>query len=152
MKARRKNRVMAKLRTGNDPILSTICTLVDKADNVSGMIRDMMHILTNNENGVGLAAPQAGHAKRILIMKELSHSFLVMINPVIVGQMPETATKTEYCLSYPGIGRNIKRHLNILVRYSSERGTLIESDFTGFQARIIQHEIDHLNGKCAVKP
>lgn len=150
MKTRRRNRVMAKIRTGNDPILSTVCEEVKDGEDVSGIIRDMMHILTNSETGVGLAAPQAGHAKRIAIIAS-KDGWLVLVNPVTKSKTIETETRAEGCLSYPGILKTIKRPLGITIDFQTEGGRKVESmGVDGFEARIIQHEIDHLNGKCKV--
>jgi peptide deformylase len=100
---------------------------------------------------VGLAAPQAGHLKRVIVVKdEICGKFTVMVNPVIIEWSDDLITKEESCLSYPGESKKIARFRWIEVEYIDEDGDRASDVFAGQQARIIQHEIDHLNRKCRV--
>ena len=147
----RRKRVTAKLVIAPNEILTKVCEPVADGEDVSGIIRDMMHILTNSKNGVGLAAPQAGHLKRIIIVKESDCAYLVMINPSIKQNSGSFVTIDEGCLSYPGTYKPIERITSILANYKTEGGSCVENArFDNFQARIIQHEVDHLNGRCKV--
>ncbi len=147
----KRNRVTAKLRTYPDPILKQVCEPVEDGEDVSGIIRDMMYILTTNKTGVGLAAPQAGHLKRIIIVEYPKTRFIVMINPTFRKLRSGIITMDECCLSYPGVTKSVERFGSIGVNYEIESGLVFsESRFDNFPARIIQHEIDHLNGKCQV--
>jgi peptide deformylase len=142
----RRNRIKAKLRLYPDPILTQVCEPVEDGEDVSGIIRDMMHILTNSKSGVGLAAPQAGHLKRIIIYRSYGGTYIVMINPTILEYSDETITEVEGCLSYPNKWTRIKRHKSILATCSNYS----KAYHAKYEARIIAHEIDHLNGKCKV--
>ena len=146
----KRNRVKAKLRLYPDPILKAVCEPVGDDEDVSGVIRDMMYILTNSKTGVGLAAPQAGHTKRVIVVSDLGF-FTTMINPIVTQTCSRCTIREEYCLSYPGQRKKIKRPDEIMVTWTSERGVhFIDNPFSDFTARIIQHEIDHLDGKCKV--
>ena len=137
-------------------MLTTVCEVVFGIEtDVSGIIRDMMCILTNSKNGVGLAANQAGYAKRIIIITDSIQDWLPMINPKIIERSDDMVMGTESCLSYPGRSKNIERHKSIEVAYRTINPTsgeteVFEETFRGWLARIIQHEIDHLDGQCIV--
>ncbi len=149
-KSNRRKRVRAKLRLYPDPILKVVCEPVHDDEDVSDVIRDMMYILTNSKSGVGLAAPQAGHTKRVIIVKP-KDGWQSMINPLITSKRGRKCWATECCWSYPGRIRNIARPEEIAIDWTSERGvTFICEIYHDFTARIIQHEIDHLDGKCKV--
>lgn len=146
---KKRKRVTAKLRLFPDPILTQVCEPVADGEDVSGIIRDMMYILTNSKHGVGLAAPQAGHLKRIIIISPNGFPE-VMINPEIVTWKNTNHIEKEGCLSYPGITKEISRHREITICYSNSETKKHIETFYDFPARIILHEIDHLNGKCKV--
>lgn len=145
----KRNRCKAKLRLYPDPILKAVCEPVGDDEDVSGIIRDMMHILTNSKTGVGLAAPQAGHKKRVIIVS-FAGFYETMINPHIVARSGEKVVQNEGCLSYPGIYKDIERAAWVDVHYYDEKGEQQDGVVYDFDARIIQHEIDHLNGQCKV--
>ena len=94
--------------------------------------------------GAGLAAPQIGVLKRVIAIK--SKKPYVMFNPII-GKKPSPMTITEEgCLSIPGERIRIPRRKNIIVKYQDLFGKTQVKKFSGMDARVIQHEIDHLNG------
>ena len=147
----KRKRVTAKLIIAPNPILTQVCEPVADGEDVSGIIRDMMHILTNSKHGVGLAAPQAGHLRRIIIFKHPEKGFMPIINPVIGEYFGKDVTEVEGCLSYPGVHKRVKRSMGIIIDGDMEDGTKETGNIiTTFSARIIQHEIDHLDGKCKV--
>jgi peptide deformylase len=131
-----------------DPILSTVCKPVLSNENVAHIVRDMMDILANNKNGVGLSANQAGHAKRIIIIKSKSE-YSTFINPIITRSSLEKNERREWCLSYPNQSAIIKRS-NVITLTTLHAGENDKTVYSGFKARIIQHEIDHLDGICKV--
>jgi peptide deformylase len=99
--------------------------------------------------GVGLAAPQVGIAKQIAVVNpepEAEKTLIKMANPRIVWTSDETETLEEGCLSVPGIRGEVVRHSSIEVAYQDEQGNERTLKAEGLLARIIQHEIDHLNG------
>ncbi|MBX3085602.1 MAG: peptide deformylase [Anaerolineae bacterium] len=105
---------------------------------------------------VGLAAPQIGVMKRIFGVRlgykddqpenEDMQPPIILINPEILEEAPEVERGWDACLSIPGMMGYTERNLKIRVRYMDEDGKTQEREFEGFDARAVQHEIDHLNG------
>ena len=111
------------------------------------LIKDMFEAM-DEEEGIGLAAPQIGVLKRILVVsiKERNFERLALINPVISSFSEETVVMEEGCLSVPGINMDVRRPAKIILRGLTRSGRLVEIDASGLLARVIQHEIDHLDG------
>ncbi len=101
------------------------------------------------EEGVGLAAPQVGVSKQVAVVNsepENEKTLIKMINPIIVSTSDETGSFEEGCLSVPGIRGNVIRPVAIEIHYQDETGEKHELKAEGLLARVIQHEVDHLNG------
>jgi peptide deformylase len=99
--------------------------------------------------GIGLAAPQVGHLLRLVVMDlvpEKVNTPYVLINPEIIAQSDEKATREEGCLSLPDQYADVTRPAWVKVRYQDEHGTKKEIEGEGLLAACLQHEIDHLNG------
>ncbi len=118
------------------------------------LIADMIETM-HHADGCGLAAPQVGVSKRILVVDgdDLSDRFPAlkgfhreMINPRFTFESEETCAYEEGCLSIPSVDAEISRPAKIRVRYISPDFEEKEEDFEGFAARMIQHEMDHLDG------
>lgn len=126
--------------------------------NIKKIISEMAKCLESQKDpqGVGLAAPQIGLKLRLFIMKPLTNSkHQTLINPKILSFFDKKQTKTskktvksklEGCLSIPRIWSPIKRRYGINIEYTDLNGNIIKKTFTGYQAIIVQHEIDHLDG------
>lgn len=106
-------------------------------------------------NGVGIAAPQVYVSKRVIIVASRANprypdapemDAVVMVNPEILEQSEVTVLGEEGCLSVPNERGQVARAETIKVQYFTLQGELVETVFQGFPARIVQHEIDHLNG------
>ena len=97
------------------------------------------------DSGVGLAAPQVGVSKRIIVIDGEEGGLIVLINPVIVQSEGEVVEE-EGCLSIPGIYSQVKRSSKVTVKALNENGDSIEITKEGLTARALQHEIDHLDG------
>ena len=118
---------------------------------IDDMIETMQH-----EDGCGLAAPQVGVSRRILVVDgtdltdrypELAGFHREMINPAFTFESEDTASYEEGCLSIPNVDAEIRRPARIKVRYvHPETFEEVEEEFGGFAARMIQHEMDHLDG------
>jgi peptide deformylase len=93
----------------------------------------------------GLAAPQIGVLKKVIVVKA-GNAFYPMINPVILKKIGNQFNSVEGCLSLEG-ERTVKRHQSVMVNYQDVSGKKLTKTFTGFIATVIQHEVDHLNGK-----
>ena len=98
------------------------------------------------EKGVGLAAPQVGENIRMILVLLNNKNLIPMINPVITVHSDETEVGEEGCLSLPGIWGNVKRYKEITVQYQNEKGEKQILKLECFNARVVQHEIDHLDG------
>ncbi|MBP6942641.1 MAG: peptide deformylase [Candidatus Buchananbacteria bacterium] len=96
-------------------------------------------------NGVGLAAPQIGELVRLIIVSHKSGP-IAMINPKIVHKSFKRLWEEEGCLSIPGVYGDVKRHLGVTATYTDAQGQPQKLEAEGLLARIIQHEVDHLNG------
>ena len=106
-------------------------------------------------NGVGIAAPQVYVSKRMIIVASRPNprypdapgmDAVVMVNPEILSFSEATLLGEEGCLSVPNQRGEVVRAEQIRVRYQTLSGEVIETAFSGFPARIVQHEVDHLNG------
>ena len=97
-------------------------------------------------DGVGLAAPQVGVSRRIAVVKDMDEDkILVLVNPVVIKKSGR-ASGQEGCLSLPGFTCNLKRWKEITIRYADIEGKTVTLEAKNLLARIIQHELDHLNG------
>ncbi|MEB3205014.1 MAG: peptide deformylase [Candidatus Sericytochromatia bacterium] len=101
------------------------------------------------EQGIGLAAPQVGLAKRIIVIDMSEHDLepFCLVNPVLKRRSGPPMTDEEGCLSLPGVFLEVTRPRDILVEGRDEKGRLLRFEASDLLARCIQHEIDHLDGK-----
>jgi len=147
--------VRAVLRMGNPVLLERSEEIQDfNTRELNELIQDMKDTMTHL-NGAGLAAPQIGELKRVVIFGFDSNErypeasavpFTVLINPTI-NSLDETMEEgIEGCLSVPGLSGSVPRYNNIRYQGFDPFGTVIDRVVTGFHARVVQHECDHLNG------
>lgn len=136
---------------------NTEVDLQDK-EGVLKLIEDMKETL-KVADGCGLAAPQVGVNKRLVIVdgRELSDTydylkdfFRVMINPVVLEESEETCEYSEGCLSVPGIYAEVRRPSKIKVEYYNEKFEKVVEEFDQFGCRMVQHELSHLEGNLFV--
>ena len=101
-----------------------------------------------DHDGIGIAAPQVGVNKRIIIIdcSENKNETVYLINPKIVWKSSENSQKTEACLSYPGLKIPVPRPNKIKITALDLNGNKVDFDASGLYARCICHEIDHLDG------
>ncbi len=114
---------------------------------VDGSVNELIQAMTNimyRYNGIGLAAPQVGYLQRI-IMADIGEGLITLINPQI-REAEGQAYAAEGCLSLPDIRVTVDRHDSILVQGIDVQGREVQYELNGLSARVIQHEIDHLNG------
>ena len=135
---------------------ATLTRRAEEVEKVDGKIRqlisDMVDTMYANE-GVGLAAPQVGVSKRVIVVDarpfDPSTSLICMVNPEVVSEGGEVLHE-EGCLSVPECVGGIKRREWIKIRGLDERGREIEVEGEGMLAIVLQHEIDHLNGRVVL--
>lgn len=141
---------MAKriIRTDEDPIVRKRSKEVEKINDRLKVLIDDMFETMDDAYGVGLAAPQVGILKRVITIddnNEENKTRMYMINPVITRKEGSEVCR-EGCLSIPGKQGDVERATDIDVTYENLDGEKIEMNAKDFLARIIQHEIDHLDG------
>jgi peptide deformylase len=137
-----------RVRVFPDPELRRVSEEVILPDeSVRALVGDMFRIM-GEEGGIGLAAPQVGVSKRVIVVSVEEKGFerLALINPVIVFSSRETVVFEEGCLSIPGVRADVERPSRVVVRGITRSGRLVEIDAADLLARVLQHEIDHLNG------
>lgn len=110
---------------------------------VQRLIDDMITTM-RAANGLGLAAPQVGQGKRVLVA-EVEERLVALVDPVLVRAEGEEVA-TEACLSIPGVVGPVRRAARVVVKGKNRRGRGITVNAEGLLARVLQHEIDHLDG------
>jgi len=114
---------------------------------IKEVILDMTDTLNSNDIIAGLAAPQIGHSLQIIIIKfDFKKGHMILINPQVKKVFRKETIMEENCMSVPDISILVKRYHKIIVEALDTQGRPIKIKAKGILARIIQHEIDHLNG------
>ena len=120
-------------------------------DKTSRLIKFMARAMYQN-HGIGLAAIQVGYQLRMFVMdcSRSQSGYKAYINPKIVEKSDETLRDSEGCLSAPGKQGDVRRHIRIILNYKDEEGEEHTKTFYNLEARCIQHEMDHLDGKLCI--
>jgi len=133
------------IRTFGDPVLKTRATPVESFDeSLVRLTQDMLGTMRDNE-GVGLAATQVGRLKRVLVAAVEDDEY-VIVNPVLTDRSETTETATEGCLSIPGIQVDVERPTAVTVSGQDVSGRPLQIEASDLLARVLQHEVDHLDG------
>lgn len=129
-----------------DPKLRKKCrTVTDFNERLSILLSDMEDTM-KSKLGVGLAGPQVGILKKVIVIDKGEGEIVKMVNPEIIATSEETQTGLEGCLSIPGKYGIVTRPMQVTARYQNEKGAFQEIKTEGLAARAICHELDHLNG------
>ncbi len=131
--------------TEGDPVLNKVCHPVTKFDEKLWSLLDDMHETLAESNGVGLAAPQVGILRRVVLVINGRDEVLELINPTIIKTEGEQEG-LEGCLSVPGKWGNVKRPMIVRVRAQDRNGNWFEAEDEELTARCFCHELDHLDG------
>lgn len=136
-----------KLISEDNEILRKVAELwnFEKDSDLNELVKAMSKLMVLH-NGIGLAAPQCGIAKRIFVMGNPDH-LVACINPEIISGT-ETIRDLEGCLSFPDLWMYVERYKVIKVKYYNVAGEKVEQELTGLMARVFQHELQHLDGIC----
>lgn len=139
-----------QIRIYGDPVLRQVAEEVTGFDGeLADLTERMIDAMFTEPNGVGLAAPQIGVSKRVVVIDrsfgESCDDILALINPVFTTSGSEVSAE-EGCLSVPGIYEDVTRPEKVSVTYRDITGAEHSFETDGFLARVIQHETDHLNG------
>jgi peptide deformylase len=140
---------MLKIRIIGEQVLRESAEEVTEFDEKLKLLSDEMIEIMHASDGIGLAAPQVGISKRLLVTDispvEKDSEPMVFINPVILESTGEIILE-EGCLSIPGVREEVARPEEILLKYQTVEGREKSDKFEGWMARVLQHEVDHLDG------
>ena len=135
------------IRRLGDPVLKSSATPVDRFDDSLRRQVSRMAGIMNDALGVGLAAPQLGISQRLLVYRVGPDAPLITLaNPEIEWASDEREGSDEGCLSIPGVMVDVERPVYVRVRAQDEEGEPRSVEASGLEARVIQHEMDHLDG------
>jgi peptide deformylase len=143
----RRDAALARVRKLGDPVLRATALPVERFDEKLAQEVERMGVLMHDALGVGLAATQLGVLHRVLVYRAYAEDPLTaLVNPVIEWRSDELETAMEGCLSLPGVHVEVERAARVRVSARDERGEPLEIEAEGLPARVIQHEVDHLDG------
>jgi peptide deformylase len=142
---------LLEIQTGEDnQVLRTKSEAIQQIDKKMGKFLDNMKETMLKKDGIGLAAPQVGRNIRVIVCAlnpgTPEQKVIEMINPEIISRGGGMELAEEGCLSLPGIFDNVERHKEITVKFLDRKGGETVLNLSDLNARIIQHEVDHLDG------
>ncbi len=133
-----------------DPVLRERAREVEAFDDALRTLVDEMFATMAVADGAGLAAPQIGVSRRILVVdvrhSEGDHARVALVNPVITERSEREARDVEGCLSIPGVKESVRRPVGVVVEGFDPSGEPLRVEAEGLYARALQHEVDHLDG------
>lgn len=142
------------IRVYPDPILKQVAEPVEEIDeSLVEVVQDLVDTMLNAGHSVGVAAPQIGVLRRVVVVdvsksklgKDNNHGLLEMINPEIIEKSGSKMMR-EGCMSVPDYTGNVTRAEHIVVEFTNRQGQVRVIEASGFEAVAIQHELDHLDG------
>ncbi len=143
----RRDHALRFVRKLGDPVLRAKALPVERFDDALRHEVERMGELMHDALGVGLAATQLGVLHRVLVYRAYPEDPLTaLVNPVIEWRSEELETAEEGCLSLPGVHVEVERAARVRVRAQDSHGEQLEIEADGLTARVIQHEVDHLDG------
>jgi peptide deformylase len=143
----RRDAALAHVRRFGDPVLRTRARPVDRFDDELAEEVEEMGLLMHDALGVGLAATQVGILHRVLVYRVHQQSpVAALVNPELEWSGSERESLEEGCLSLPGVHVDVERAVHVRVRAQDVSGRPIVVEASGLEARVIQHEMDHLDG------
>lgn len=144
---RHRDAATAQIRKLGDPVLKTRALPVRRFDEALRKQVDWMREVMDGALGIGLAATQVGIVQRVLVYRMQAESAgVAVINPELRWRSDELEMAEEGCLSIPGVHVDVERSLHVLVAALDEAGESFTIEASGLEARVLQHEIDHLDG------
>jgi len=147
--SRRQREARKDIRVIGDPVLREHAHEVTEFDRSLRKLAKRMIRTMHDAPGVGLAAPQVGVLQRLLVY-DVDEDPRVLVNPVLDDFSDEIEESDEGCLSVPGVTMPVERSVSVRVRAFDEYGEPLDFRAEGFEARVIQHETDHLDGVLIV--
>jgi peptide deformylase len=143
----RRDAALARVRKHGDPVLRASAVAVDRFDGALQAEIERMGELMADALGIGLAATQLGVLNRVLVYRvHVEDPITALVNPVLEWVSEELETAEEGCLSIPGVHVEVERPARVRARARDGAGAELLIEAEGLHARVIQHEIDHLDG------
>ena len=143
----RREAALRLVRKYGDPVLKTRALPIERFDDTLRHEVERMGQLMHDAHGIGLAATQLGVMHRVLVYSvDPDAPVAVLVNPEIEWRGEETEPLEEGCLSLPGVLVEVERPIHVRVRARDEHGDTLLIEASGLEARVIQHEVDHLDG------
>lgn len=143
----RRDRALTHVRKFGDPVLRTKARPVDRFDAELVQEVERMGRIMHDSIGIGLAATQVGVLHRVLVYRVHPQSpVAALVNPEIEWAGRGAESLEEGCLSLPGVHVQVERPVHVRVRAQNEHGEPLHIEAAGLEARVIQHEMDHLDG------
>jgi peptide deformylase len=138
--------VMKIFLYGEEVLRNKALAVEEVDDGVRELIRNMGETM-RQAGGIGLAAPQVGESRRIIIadVPQEEKELVALVNPKII-ELEGACDFEEGCLSIPGISAKVKRAAEVVVEGITPEGEVIKKQYSGLLARVVQHEVDHLDG------
>ena len=143
----RREAALRLVRQYGDPVLRSRALPVDRFDEELVEEARRMGQVMHDALGIGLAATQVGVMHRVLVYRvEADAPVAALVNPVLEWSSKETEVAEEGCLSLPGVLVEVERPVHVRIAGADERGDALVIEASGLEARVIQHEMDHLDG------
>jgi peptide deformylase len=143
----RRQFALAQIRQYPDPVLRMEAREVELFDDDLGRLIERMKLLMEDANGAGLAATQVGVVRRVFVFVRADEDQPVaIVNPRVVARSEEAASDEEGCLSLQGVQVPVERHVHVTLEAQNPAGDDVRLELEGLDARVVQHELDHLDG------
>jgi peptide deformylase len=143
----RRRLALAQIRQYPDPVLRMKARDVETVDDDVRRLVERMTGLMRDANGVGLAATQVGILRRVFVFVPAEEEELAaVVNPQLVARSDETALDDEGCLSLQGVHVPVERSIEVTIEGTDEAGAPVSYTLSELSARVVQHELDHLDG------
>lgn len=148
-KALRKRVALSQIRQYGDPVLRMTAPPVETFGDELERVAERMFSLMHDSEGIGLAATQVGLLRRFFVCS-LDGEDRVFVNPVIERAAGKLETESEGCLSLGPVRVDVERPIEVTVSAADAKGTRFTLELEGLEARVVQHELDHLDGKLII--
>jgi len=145
----RKRIALAQIRQYGDPVLRMAAGEVESFDDELARVAERMAALMHDADGVGLAATQVGILRRFFVFHDEGQD-RVLVNPVITQRGSDLDVDEEGCLSLGSVRVPVERHVEVTLDAKDENGNSVRLELEGLPARVVQHEVDHLDGVLTI--
>jgi peptide deformylase len=142
----RRQLALAQIRQYGDAALRLKAHAIEEFDDDLRRLVDRMIALMHDAQGVGLAATQVGVLRRLFVFEPDDEGPHAIVNPVVVERADETATDDEGCLSLQGVRVPVERSVKITLEGKDPNGNDVRYELDEYGSRVVQHELDHLDG------